>query len=264
MTAFLRFLLAAAWLALPTAHAQEQSAPAAGAQVTQPLPVAADRAYPGVIRLEVDAADTARKIFRIRQTIPVSGPGPVTLLYPEWIPGNHAPRGPVYNYAGLRITAGGKELPWTRDPGNVYVFRVQAPAGVKALEIEAQYLNPVEPSQGPIVVTADMMRFNWYVATLYPAGHYARNIQVEAVLKLPKGWTYATALEAQSRRDDTVRFKTVSLETLLDSPVYAGNHAATWELQPGSTRPVRLNAFGDAADMIAAPGTSTTTISSFR
>ena len=29
----------------------------------------------------------------------------------RWIPGNHGPSGPVYNYAGLKITASMPDLP---------------------------------------------------------------------------------------------------------------------------------------------------------
>jgi predicted metalloprotease with PDZ domain len=247
-------LLTLLLLAGPTAGgawAQGVSRPSSAPAIGAPLPRAEDKDYPGVIRLEVDATDLARKIFRIRQTIPVAQAGPLTLLYPEWIPGNHAPRGPVYNYAGLRISANGKPIAWKRDAADMFAFRIEVPQGARSIDIEAQFLNPVEPTQGPIVVTADMMRFNWYAATLYPAGHYARGVRFDATLKLPKDWTYASALETESRRGDTVRFKTVSMETLLDSPVYAGAHGKTWELQPAGTSTVRLNAFGDTAEMIS-------------
>ena len=88
--------------------------------------------------------------------------------------GNHAPRGPIYNYAGLKISASGKPVLWTRDPADVYAFHVDVPSGAKALDIEAQFLTPIEATQGPIMVTPEMLRLNWYVAALYPAGHFAR------------------------------------------------------------------------------------------
>ena len=80
------------------------------------IPAARDVAYPGTVRLEVDATNTARAIFRVVQTFPVTGPGPLTLLYPEWLPGNHAPRGPIQLIAGLKASAGGKPVAWRRDP----------------------------------------------------------------------------------------------------------------------------------------------------
>ena len=59
------------------------------------IPAARDVAYPGTIKLSVEATDLARGIIKVRETIPVAGPGPLVLLAPKWLPGNHAPRGPI-------------------------------------------------------------------------------------------------------------------------------------------------------------------------
>src|SRR5262252_8968107 len=77
--------------------------------VPMPPPIEAPRdvPFPGVMRLEVDATDLDHRIYQIRQNIPVPRPGPMVLLYARWIPGTHSPGGPLYNYAGLRITAAG-------------------------------------------------------------------------------------------------------------------------------------------------------------
>ena len=59
---------------------------AALAQGVQPLAmpdeIAApkDVAYPGTMRLHVDATDTARHIYRVRQTIPVAAAGSMPIL----------------------------------------------------------------------------------------------------------------------------------------------------------------------------------------
>src|SRR3954470_9639926 len=64
----------------------------------------ADTPYaPGTIRLAVDATDLSQRIFKVRETIPVAA-GELTLLYPQWLPGNHSPSGPIDKLAGLRIT----------------------------------------------------------------------------------------------------------------------------------------------------------------
>ncbi len=63
-----------------------------------PIPAPADKPYPGVIKLAVDATDLDRHIFQVRETIPVTS-GPMTLLFPQWLPGNHSPSGPVANLA---------------------------------------------------------------------------------------------------------------------------------------------------------------------
>jgi predicted metalloprotease with PDZ domain len=244
-------LLAAIVLAAAPMNAQTRSEPQPMAPAPA-VPALRDVDYPGVLKLDVDAIDIQRKIFRIRQSIPVSKAGKLTLLYAEWIPGNHAPRGPIYNYAGLTITANGKPVKWTRDPADVFAFHVDVPTGAKTLEVEAQFLTPIEAAQGPTMVTPDMMRLNWYVAALYPAGHFTRKIAFDVTLKLPQGWDYATALETASSNNGTVTFKTVSYETLIDSPLFAGRYMKRWDLDPGGKSRVTLNVMADQPDQLAA------------
>ena len=58
------------------------------------VPAPVDSPYPGTIAISVDATDLAQRIFRVKQVVPVQ-PGPLTLLLPQWLPGNHAPNGPI-------------------------------------------------------------------------------------------------------------------------------------------------------------------------
>ncbi|MEW5686917.1 MAG: peptidase M61 [Pseudomonadota bacterium] len=211
-----------------------------------------DVAFPGVIRLEVDASDLQRRIIQVKETIPVSQAGRMTLLYPQWLPGNHAPRGPIEKVAGLVIKANGKVLPWTRDTVEVYAFHVDVPAGVKELQVEFQYLSPTAANQGRVVVTPEMLNLQWNAVTLYPAGYFARRIMVEPSVKLPTGWTYALALEDAGRQGDVARFKPVALETLIDSPMFAGKYGKVIDLDPGAKIPVRLNMFADTPDELDA------------
>lgn len=242
-------LTTALLLAGAPASADTRGAPQP-ARIEQIIPTARDIAFPGVVRLEIDATDLQRKIWTIRQSIPAPKPGRMSLHYAEWIPGNHAPRGPIYNYAGLRITAGGREIPWTRDAGDVFTFHVDVPKDVKTLEVEADFLTPLEAAQGPVMVTGEMMRLNWYVAPLYPAGYFTRNIPFDVSVKLPEGWDYATALETESRDGSVVRFKRVSYETLVDSPLFAGRHMTKLDLDPGGRSRVTLNAMADQPDQL--------------
>jgi hypothetical protein len=89
-------------------------------------PAPRDVPYGGTITLRVDATDVQRRIFRTHETIPVT-PGVLVLQYAKWLPGNHAPSGPIDELAGPLISAGGKHLEWTRDPLDVYSFRVTVP-----------------------------------------------------------------------------------------------------------------------------------------
>jgi predicted metalloprotease with PDZ domain len=226
----------------------------AGAQGGAFPPMAAPRdvAYAGVIALEVDASDALRGIFRVRERVPVTGPGPMTLLYPEWHPGRHAPRGPINLLSGIEIRAGGALVPWRRDPVNVYAFHIDVPQGVDALELTLQYVSPTQTNQGRVVFTREILNLQWEAVLLYPAGHYASRIRVEPTLKLPADWRFAVALDGAVTTGDTTRFAATDLETLVDSPLFAGRHFRAVDLDPGAARPVRLNMFADRPDQLAA------------
>ena len=231
---------------------QAQGPRSAPQPATMPPPIEAplDIPYPGMMHLEVDATDLDHRIYHIRQTIPVAKSGPMVLLYARWIPGTHSPDGPLHNFAGIKITVAGKSVKWTRDPADVYAFHVDVPSGAKALDIEAQYLTPVESSQGGAAMTREMLRLNWYATAVYPAGYFARQIQVEASLKLPEGWQFATALETASTVRPVTVFKAVSFETLVDSPVIAGKYFQKIDLDPGGRSRVTLNVMADEPEFL--------------
>lgn len=213
---------------------------------TSQTPPPKDVDYPGTVKLEIDATDTLRRVFRVRETIPVQA-GPVTLLYPEWIPGNHRPSGQIEKVAGLVITANGKRLEWTRDQYDVYAFKVDVPQGVTELVAEFQYLSPLAPAQGRVVMTPSMLNLQWNLTTLYPAGYNASRIPVQATVKLPAGWSYATALETDSKQGDTINFRALNFEHLQDSPMFAGRYYKRFDLDPGAKQPIHLNVFADDA-----------------
>jgi predicted metalloprotease with PDZ domain len=237
----------AAAIALP-AFAQSPNSLPQPAPIPNRIPASRDIPYPGTLSIHVDATDTARAIFRVRQTVPVANAGPLTLLYPEWLPGNHAPRGPISTIAGLQITGNGRAIPWRRDPGNVFAFHVDVPAGVRELTVDFQHLSPTASPQGRIVMTPDLLNLQWEKMTLYPAGYFTRNIPVSASVTYPAGWSAATSLDVTSRRGDRVSYKPVSYETLVDSPVFAGRYYRKEKLSPN----VNLNIFGDRPEDIAA------------
>ena len=218
-----------------------------GPRVVAPIPPIAapsDRAYPGEIQLSVDATDVVRRIVRVHETI--SGiAGETVLLYPKWLPGTHSPEGPIERVAGLRVTAQGASVAWTRDPVDVYAFRVHAAPGIKTIELDFQYLSPPNDAAGDIEITRDLLFIPWNNVVLYPAGYYVRQIPVVTTLKLPAGWQSATALDTAAATGAQTTYKRVSLETLIDSPLYAGRYAKRLELDPGSPAPVYLDLFAD-------------------
>ena len=240
-------LAAAAILAAATPAAAQLSEGPQPAPMPPAVPAPRDVAYPGVIRLDVDLTDTARRIWRVKETIPVAQAGPLTLLYPQWLPGKHAPRGAIDKLAGLVIKADGKVIPWVRDTVDVYAFHLNVPAGVREITAEFQFLTPTAPNQGRVMVTPEILNLQWEAVALYPAGHFSRRVMVEPRIKLPAGWGYGIALDTVSREADSVRFKPVDFETLVDSPMFAGRYFRQIDLDPGAKFPVRLNVVGDTA-----------------
>ncbi|WP_058196539.1 M61 family metallopeptidase [Xanthomonas translucens] len=210
-----------------------------------------DVPFAGTLKIDVDATDLAHRIFHVRTTIPAT-PGPMTLLYPQWIPGNHSPTGPIDKLAGLVVKANGQVLPWKRDQFDVYAFKVEVPPGVSEIVAEFQFLSSQGDGQGRVMMTPEMLNLQWNTTALYPAGIYARNIKAQASVTLPPGWSYATALETATRVGDTVTFKPIDFDDLVDSPMFAGKYYKRIALDAGGKAPVYLNVFADEAKSLDA------------
>ncbi|WP_425600631.1 M61 family metallopeptidase [Pinirhizobacter soli] len=203
-----------------------------------------DTAFNGTIKVVVDATDLDRRIFRVKETIPAQ-PGPMTVLFPEWLPGHHSPSGPIDQFAGLVVKANGQKVEWTRDVYNVYAFHFDVPAGASSVELEFQQLTPQSTRQGRVQMTPEIVNVQWNGVTLYPAGYYANRINVDASVKLPTGWQFGSALEVASKDGDTVNFKTINYDDLVDSPIFAGKYFKRVDLDPNGRSPVHLNIVAD-------------------
>ncbi|HYI42970.1 MAG TPA: PDZ domain-containing protein [Sphingomicrobium sp.] len=232
--AFVSLLLASAAPAQvgPVVYSAPLATPAAAA-----VPAPRDIAYPGTMRLHVDASDTARAIFKVRQFIPVVAPGRMTLLFPEWLPGHHGPDGQIDKVAGLEFYANGQRLTWARDPLDVYAYHVNVPSGAGEVEARFQFLSATQPNQGRVVVTPEIVNVQFGSASLYPAGYYTRRIPVVTSLTLPAGWQAATSMRAIGKAagpTNTINYEQVSYETLQDSPVFAGRYFRSDPLSHGA------------------------------
>ncbi|MBB5708888.1 M61 family metallopeptidase [Sphingomonas xinjiangensis] len=212
-------------------------------------PVPEDRAFPGTIRLHVDARDVLRRIFKVREIIPIEQPGQLVLLFPEWLPGYHAPQAPIELFAGLKIQGAGRDLAWKRHPTQVHAFYVDVPEGVREIEAEFQFLSPTDPAQGRVVVGPTLLSLQWNAVLLYPAGYFARQIAVEATLTLPDEWQAACALKEAAREAATITFETVPLDVLVDSPVFAGRYFQRLALDERAE--VHLNIVADSPELLA-------------
>ncbi|MBC3876874.1 M61 family metallopeptidase [Undibacterium sp. FT79W] len=220
---------------------------------------AGNKAYPGIVQLTVDASDLDRKIFNIRASIPVQT-GPLTLYFPEWLPGKHGTNVALNQLAGLHFSGNQQSIAWKRDPLNMYAFHLQIPAGVSQLKAEYQFLSPTDDKFGRVTMTPEIIGVQWNNMILYPAGAASDQIQIQPTLILPAGFQFGSALKlaeksenlSPSQSQNEFQFKTVTLEQLVDSPVFAGKYFKRFDLNPGAKVPVHLNVVADKPESLNA------------
>jgi len=205
-----------------------------------------DVPYPGKLTVDVDLQNAARRMFTVHEVIPVR-PGPLTLRYPQWIPGEHSPTGTLDGVVGLEFTANGHPLNWRRDLVDMFAFNIDVPPGTSAIDVNFTFLSPEEGGQygGSPSATPHLAELEWNQVAFYPAGFSVHQIQIEPSLKLPAGWEVATALERTSTAAGILHFAAVSFDKLVDSPVFTGQFVKRIDLAPGAAVPVHLNLFAD-------------------
>lgn len=185
------------------------------------------------ISLTVDATQVQRKIVRTHIVMPVK-PGPMTLYYPKWIPGEHGPDGPIANLTGLKFSANGKTIPWQRDLLDVFTFHVDVPSDASHLDISFDYIEPTASGAftAGASATDKLVVISWNQNVLYPAGSPAERLIYDTKLMLPDGWKFGTPLPIDNQSGNEVSFKPVSLNRLVDSPVIAGEYYRAIDLTP--------------------------------
>jgi predicted metalloprotease with PDZ domain len=202
------------------------------------------------IRVSVDATDAARKVFHAHLTIPAA-PGPMKLAYAKWIPGEHSPTGPIVDLVNLRIAANGTPVEWRRDPGDMFVFLLDAPAGTTSLDVDLTYLSPIAGGNftaGPNS-TANLAILSWNTLLLFPPGKDANEIFIEGSMKTPDGWKIASALPQSNGS-----FERASLATYVDSPVIIGRYLKTFAIPVASGTPAhRINIVSESERDLIAP-----------
>lgn len=185
-------------------------------------------------RIDVDLREAPKFVFHAQLSLPVK-PGPMTLVYPKWIPGEHSPVGPIVDLTGLKIAADGKEIAWKRDDVDMFAFHLEVPAGAKRLEVKLDYLSPAAASgtRERVAATAQLAVLNWYLVTVYPQGARPDDLTYVARVRLPAGWKYGTALPVEKESAGEIQFAPATLTTLIDSPVLAGAFFRDVDLSPG-------------------------------
>jgi predicted metalloprotease with PDZ domain len=205
------------------------------------------------VTISVDATHAPRKIFHASLKIPAA-PGDLTLYYPKWIPGEHAPDGPVVDLAGLFFKANGQTLKWRRDLLDGFTIHVDVPAGVNQIDAELDFLSPATLEGGFSAgssSTDKLAVISWNQVLLYPKGWNSDDINYTASLKLPEGWKFGTPLPIASQTGNEIHFATASLTTLVDSPVITGEFL---KIVPLAQDPItEMDIAADSAAALDAP-----------
>jgi len=208
----------------------------------------------GTITVALDVRETPRKLLHVRETLTVT-PGALTLVYPKWLPGEHAPDGPIDDLVGLNFSAAGRSIAWRRDPVNLFAFHVDIPQGVNRLDVSFDFLAAI--GQGGFSSassdTAHLGIYSWNQVLLYPEGARTDDVMFRASIELPAGWKFGTALPVANQNGATIEFQPVSLTTLVDSPVVAGEYLRIVPLDNSSSRPVEAVLVGDTSASIDIP-----------
>ena len=199
---------------------------------------------PGPVALTVELPRPGQRIFAVHEVMPVRS-GPLTLYYPQWLPGDHAPDGPIGDMMGLEITAGGKRIAWHRDEVDMFTFHLTVPADVDRIDVRFQF--PADDR-----ITPQLMGLAWNAVALYYAGYPTKTQIYQPTLVIPADWGYASALRTEKRSSGRITFGPVPFNTLVDSPVIAGKYFREIDVTP-SASPVHryLDLVGDSAAAVA-------------
>jgi predicted metalloprotease with PDZ domain len=200
------------------------------------------------VTVDVDAREAPRGIEHVHLVMPVK-PGKLTLLYPKWLPGEHAPTGPIGGMAGLKFTVNGRRLEWQRDADNMFAFHLVIPNGASSLDIvfDVDAVSDASDNNALRLSTEALAIVLWNEVVLYPAGVQSDAMHYTAKLTVPSGWQIGTALPQTGAAGVTTQFATVTLTTLIDSPVITGRHFRTINLDGTPAAYLHITADSEAA-----------------
>jgi len=206
------------------------------------------------VALKVDATDAPRRIVHVQMNIPAK-PGPVTLLYPKWIPGEHGPTGPIENLVGLQVTSSGQTLRWSRDNVNLYAFHIDVPTGSTSLHVTFDVISPPDTGgfSSSASATSELAVLNWNQYVLYVEGATPDTTMYRANVIVPANWKWGTALPIDRESGNEIDFKPASLTTLIDSPISTGRHYRTFDLGTDDGIAHFLHLAGDSDESIQPP-----------
>ena len=156
--------------------------------------------------INVDASEAPRRLIHATMQFPVK-PGPMSLLYPKWIPGEHGPTGPIEDLAGMKITANGQPIRWrSRSSRTCTSFMSTCRQGVSTLDVAIEFISPPDTggfSSGSSI-TSQLAVLSWNQFLLYPKGAADRSVAISGDAESPGGlalWHGAADRERIRQRD---------------------------------------------------------------
>ena len=210
------------------------------------------------ITITADLSEAPRKLYHAEIDLPVKS-GPAAFVMPQWIPGNHAPNGPIAHVSGIQFTANGKPLAWRRDDVDLYEFHVDVPTGVTTVHV---HLDAIVPDR----LSKHMACLEWERLMLYPAHVPVKDIAIQPSVTVPAGWGVGTALTPTGTGTPpavtgiledahhpttgatTTHFATTTVEQLEDSPVITGQYFHEFALAPEVTPKHYIDVVSDEPD----------------
>ncbi len=208
------------------------------------------------IELVVDARDVTHGIQHAHLVIPVVRAGPLTLAYPEWIPGEHRPNGPITQIVNLTLEANGRSVMWKRDRLDAFLFHVDVPPGAQSIEVRFDYVSPSVAFGAGFGKTPNetkhllILLFNQLL--LYPADEPAAAVEIKPSVRLPDGWQFDGALPPERVQGGLIAWPAVSLSILVDSPLLAGQYLRTITLS-GTSDKVRMTLAAEKPSELTVP-----------
>ncbi|GAB5497619.1 MAG: M61 family metallopeptidase [Phycisphaerales bacterium] len=206
--------------------------------------------------LHINATDLPRLLLTSTQTIPLDSSQRGTelpLWYPKWVPGSHAPGGPVHNIAGFAVTdQDGNDIKWSRTPGEVYRFIVHTPQSATEINIEFRYITnqSTSNSHGLDSWGADAIGLiSPNTVLVYPEGARDGEWMIETQLTVPDDWQAACALDIdeEANSDASYSYQPVSVRRLVDTPIMLGRYYNMYSLNEDGVDapPHRLHVFSE-------------------
>ncbi|MBZ0111034.1 MAG: hypothetical protein K8J08_01100 [Thermoanaerobaculia bacterium] len=207
------------------------------------------------IDLEVDARQLPKKLLHATLRIPVTPErlddrGVLTLDYPLFIPGTHAPSGPIENVAGFAATdCQGQPTTWLRNPLRPESIEVTVPEECDEVTVTTTYIasQPNVNSRGvDSYGWADLGAISFNTVLWVPAGESHQDVRLATTVRLPAHWTgVAGSLPHTTKatsEEVIVTFEEATLAELVDAPMIAGRNLVTLELDLPGHPPHTFNA----------------------